>query len=136
MDKRPSSVTVIGVILIVFGGLGLLSSLAFFALKDNPMVQQIMSQAQAQMTVPMSVQIAISLVGSLISIGCGIAVMMRQGWAVYLLTAWALAIIAYGLYASPSLFGILGGLIYWGLILGFLYIPANRAWFAGKSAAT
>ena len=132
MDKRPDSVTVIGIILIVFGGFGLLGSLAFFALKDNPMIQQ----ALAQMQVPVSVQIAISLAGALISIGGGIAVILRQGWAVYLLTAWAVAALGYGFYASPSVLGVLVSLIYWALILVFLFLPANRAWFKGKSAAS
>jgi hypothetical protein len=132
MNARPTSVTVIGWILIVFGICGLLGMLLFAGLMNSPLVQQTMEASR----VPASVQLAVGFAGVAVYLVCGISLLKRQGWARFVYAIWGLASFVYMFLSSPypSLLMIPSAVLYL-VIVFFLFRPAARTYFAGKDSA-
>lgn len=130
MPARPMSVTVVAWILIVFALFGLLGVLFTALLWDTPLVQQTLARVHA----PVPVQAAIGLGGLAIRLACGIALLFRQNWARYLYTGWAVIGLAYAVIASPyTLWLLVPTLIFTLVIVYFLFTPAAKKYFAGKT---
>lgn len=72
--KRPTSVTVIAIIIIVFNGLGLVATLAS---TGNPAVQQ----AYEKMGVSVAFVVGMTLVSSAVFLAAAIGMLMRHNWA-------------------------------------------------------
>ena len=125
--QRPTSLTVIGWILIVFGVFGLLATLM---VTSNPVATRMLEQS----SIPVSVHVAISAIGGLISIACGYGVLKGLGWSRLLYTAWILITAAVTLVSMPfTSFMIVGWLIQ-AVIIFFLFRPEAGAWFGGSGA--
>jgi hypothetical protein len=128
MDNRPTSVTVISVLLIVFGAIGLLGVLAIVGLQDNPMIHD----ALAQVSAPVPVQIAMGSVGVLVSIGTGVACILRKGWMRFVYIGWWVISFIYGYMVNPlSIISVALSVVFFGIVVYFLFTPKARAWFAG-----
>jgi hypothetical protein len=125
--QRPTSLTIIGWVLIVFGTFGLLATLMMPA---NPIATQILEQSP----LPMSVHLAIGAIGALVSITCGYGVLKGLGWSRLLYSAWVLISIAIALASMPfSSFMVVGWVIQ-AVVIFFLFRPDAGAWFGRGSA--
>ncbi len=133
MTARPTSITVIGWILIVFGIFGLLGMLMFAGLMNSPLVHQALEASR----VPVPVQLALGFTGTVVYLVCGISLLKRQGWARFVYAAWGVVSIVYMLLSSPypSLLMIPSVALYV-VIVFFLFRPEARAYFAGRSEPT
>lgn len=131
MSPRPTSVTVVSVILIILGALGLLSPLALIAQRDNPQVQE----AMALNPLPPAAQLTISVVGALVTLVSGIAVLRGQNWARWLFTGWFVLGFAVGLVVSPMKLMLIPGVIINLVLIFLLFRPAANAYFASGGAA-
>ena len=104
--QRPTSVTVFGILNIVFGvigGLGTAASLFLFALpasSNNPMVQII--HENATYAVWLKVSVALGLLSCAMLLAAGIGLLRMKNWA-------RLLSIGYAIYAIG--FGVLGGIV-------------------------
>ena len=130
MNTRPTSVTVIAWLLIVFGLLGVLGSFALVVNPSNPLLLDLLGESKLSLLETMMM----GWIAALARLACGLGLFYRQNGARYLLVAYGFAAIAYGAYASGNLLTtILGGLIFTVLAI-FLFLPKANTWFAEKSA--
>src|SRR3954467_7005397 len=83
MQQRPLSLTIIGWFMIVTGILGLLGML--FTI-NNPMAARVYEQSP----LPMSVHLALGVVGALIAAICGYGVLKGFNWSRFLYVGWSL----------------------------------------------
>lgn len=133
MSTRPTSVTVVSIIIIVLACFGLLSTLLYFAVKDDPMVQQALQGS----AVPGTVQIALGLGSGLIDLICGILLLLRQGWARYVYVILGVANIIYTFATSPyTPFMLVLSTVFFLVVAYFLFTPKARAWFGKRETAT
>lgn len=125
MKSRPTSITVICWILIVMGGISLTSSILSF---HNPMAKQIMSQNPISITI----QYIMMYLGTLIMIGCGIAMLKGQNWARFLYIIWSVIGLGIGIVTSPMKAALIPGIIIFLIVAFLLFRPKAKAFFAGK----
>ena len=131
--NRPTSITVIGWILIVFGVFGLLSVLVILALKDNPIMQQSMTV----IPVALPVQIARGVVGVAVTFACGIGVLRRQNWARFLYVGWKLTTLVYFFIVSPfSPLLTIPSIVFFLILTYFLFEPTATRYFADAAPAS
>jgi hypothetical protein len=120
--QRPTSISIIGWLFIVFAALGLLGTLM---MSSNPIVTQMLAQSP----LPLSVHVAIGFIGSLISAACGYGVLKGMSWSRFLYLGWTVASTIFNFGTMPvtslSLFGLVIPLA----ILFFLFRPAANEWF-------
>lgn len=127
--QRPTSLTVIGWILIVLGAFGLLGALM---VSSNPVAIQMLEQS----SIPVSVHMAMSVIGGLVSIACGYGVLKGLAWSRLLYTGWIVLTAAVTLVSMPfTSFMIVGWLIQ-AVIIFFLFRPEATAWFGGGATAS
>lgn len=127
--QRPTSLTVIGWVLIVLGAFGLLGALM---VTGNPAATQILEQS----SIPVSVHIAISVIGGLVSIVCGYGVLKGLGWSRLLYVAWILITAALTLISMPFTSLMIVGWAIQAVIIFFLFRPEANAWFGGRATAS
>lgn len=135
MAARPTSVTVIGWILIVFAAFGFLSMLMLASLINSPLMQQTLAQNPLP---PMAVLIT-GFVGTVITLLCGLGSLKRWGWVRYVYLVWSAASLLLNFFTSPySKLLMLPSVVLFVAVAVVLFMPASNAWFAGKesSAAT
>ncbi len=123
--QRPTSVTVIGWILLVLGAIGFLGLLCSLG---NPMARQ----AMAASPVPFPVQIALSAVGLGVSIVSGFFLLKGANWARFLYIVWSVAGFAFSLATSPAKLMLVPGIAIFLVIAAFLLAPKASAYFTGK----
>lgn len=129
MQQRPTSLTIIGWLLIVFGAFGVLGTLM---LPNNPIATEMLKQSP----LPLSAHVAIGVIGSLISIVCGYGVLKGLEWSRLVYVGWILISIAVALVSTPFSSLMLLGWLLQAVIIFFLFRPAASAWFGqGNSAA-
>lgn len=123
MEKRPTSITVIAWILIVLGGISLISSTAML---NNPMAKELM----AKNPIPLSIQYTMIYVRLLISIASGIGMLKRQNWARLLYVVWEAIGFLISLFTSPMKTALIPGLIVFIVIVIFLFRPGANQYFS------
>lgn len=121
--KRPTSVTVIAWILIVMGGISMISTAAMI---DNPMVHEAMSQNP----VPIPVQYVISYIGLLIMLVSGISMLRGRNWARVLYVAWSAIAFVFWLATSPMKPAMIPSFVIFLVIVYFLFRPKANEYFA------
>jgi len=124
MKKRPTSVTVISWILIIMGGISLITSTISL---NNPMAKELMSRSP----MPISIQHLMLYMGLLIMIGCGIAMLKGQNWARLLYVIWSIVGFVIGIATSPIKAAMIPGIIIFLIAAFFLFRPKANAYFAG-----
>ena len=123
--QRPTSLTIIGWVLIVLGAFGLLATLLVPA---NPVATAMLEQSP----LPVSVHLAIGAIGALISIASGYGVLKGLGWSRLLYTAWILISVAITLVTMPFTSIMVVGWVLQAVIIFFLFRPEASAWFGGS----
>lgn len=125
--QRPTSLTVIGWVLIIFGAFGLLATAM---LPANPAATQLLEESP----LPMSVHLLIGGVGALISMICGYGILKGLGWSRTVYAGWVLISVAIALFSMPFTWLAAVGWLIQGVIIFFLFRPAANAWFGGGAA--
>lgn len=122
MTKRPTSISVISWILIVTGGISLITTTAMI---NNPDVQDMM----AKTPIPIPVQYAMSYVGLLVTILSAVAMLKGANWARYLYVIWNLVGFVIGMATSPMKAAMIPSLVVFLVIAFFLFRPKATAFF-------
>lgn len=128
MDTRPTSVTVIAWLLIAFGILGFLGSLALMANTSNPLLLNVFGTAHLSLMET----IIVGWIATLARLACGVGLLYRQNGARYLLVAYGAAVLAYGGYTSGNALTVIPGGIILAVVVVFLFLPKANAWFGKK----
>jgi len=124
MKHRPTSITVISWILIIMGGISLITSTISL---NNPMAKELMSRS----IMPISIQYLMIYVGLLIMIVCGIAMLKGQNWARLLYVIWSIIGFVIGIATSPMKAAMIPGIVIFLIAVFFLFRPKANVYFAG-----
>ncbi|HEX3659418.1 MAG TPA: hypothetical protein VHV55_26760 [Pirellulales bacterium] len=132
MNARPTSVTVVSVILIVIGMLSLFSTFMIIVQRNDPLVQQ----AMAANPLPPQAQIAMGFVGALVMLISGIAMLRAQGWGRWLFTGYIALAFVVGIVTSPVKLLLIPSAILNLILIFFLFRPAASAYFGPSEAVS
>lgn len=102
--QKPTSLTVIGVIIVIFGALGLIGMGNLFLLKDNPDFQAALEAAP----LPLEAQIALGLVSSVLTLVAGVGILTGKNWGRWLYVTVAIAGILISVGTNPTAPGLVG----------------------------
>lgn len=127
--ERPTSLTVIGWLLIVFGAFGLFGTAM---LPSNPMATEVLASSP----LPLSAHLAIGAIGGIISLACGYGVLKGLGWSRLLYAGWCIIGVILSLYSMPFNSIMLLSWLLQAVIIFFLFRPAANAWFGGTATAS
>lgn len=127
MKTRPISITIIGWYLLVAGTLGLFNTLwsTVRLLRGNSALEAALREA----SVPISVQLTVSFVASLVALVCGYFTLQGRGWARSLYLVVTLGIIVFHAATSPFGMMTLPGLVILAVVAYFLFRPAAGEFF-------
>ena len=128
MQTRPTSITVICWILIVMGGILLFTSLLSL---NNPEAKEIMGRNP----IPVSIQFMMLYVGTIVMIGCGIAMLKGQNWARMLYISWSIFGLIIGIVTAPMKSSLIPGIVIFMIAAFFLFRPNATAFFKGKGSS-
>ena len=125
--NRPKSITVVAWILVV---LGTVPGIATLFTLNNPVFIEQMNKGNF----PVSLQIALGIIGYLILLVSGIFILRAKNWARWLYTGWG----AIGVVATPFNIGIslilLPGTIKYLIIVYFLFTKKANIYFKNAQA--
>jgi len=128
MKKRLTSVTVAAWILIVTGGISLITTTAMI---NNPMVLNSMNKSPF----PIPIQYAFTYIGLLITLVSGIAMLKQHNWARLLYVIWSVIGFLVGLATSPMKAAMIPGLIIFIVITFFLFRPRANEYFSSSESS-
>ena len=123
MKKRPTSISVIAWILIVMGGISLITITVAI---NNPMVRDIMNKGP----IPIPLQYAMTYLGLLIMIVSGIAMLKGCNWARFLYVIWTIIGFLVGITTSQMTAAMIPGFVVFLIIAFFLFRPKANAFFS------
>ncbi len=125
--QRPTSLTIIGWLLILFGAFGLISQLT---MQNNPAVQQMLAESP----LPPSAHLALGVIGGLVGIVSGFGILKGLNWSRYLYVGWGVIGLLISFLTMPFTSFLLLGLVMLGVFAFFLFRPAANAWFTRETA--
>jgi len=129
MVYRPTSVTVIGWLILVFGILGSLSIPMMFVIR-SPAV----AEAMAKNLMPIPIQYAIAIVGVGVQLVSGYFILCGKNWARLLYVIWSAFGLANGFFSTQMKIAMSPSIVIFFLIAFFLFRPDANAFFAGGGA--
>jgi hypothetical protein len=125
MEKRPTSMTVISILLIVFTLLGIYG---LITAGTNP----IMTKMLTQMHVSLPLYEAYGALGIVISLACAYGIFKGLPWSRVLYLAWGIVGLIVGLYISPIKAALVLSLIFLVVICAFLWTNTANDWFSAR----
>jgi len=128
MPTRPTSVTVVAWLLMLFTGFSLLMSLAMIG---NPAVQELARQSP----LPLWLQYVLQGAGTIVVVVSALAMLKGRNWGRYLYVGWSLAGLAVTLATSPFKWAVIPGALMLAVFSFFLFWPPAARWFAQSAAA-
>ena len=132
MRTRPTSITVIAWILILMGGLTLVTTtLMFDTIMNNPVARELMSKSP----VPVSVQYAMTYVGLLVMLVSGVAMLMGQNWGRWLYVVGTALGFLIGILTSPLKGAMIPGFVVFVVLTFFLFRPKANTYFSDQESA-
>jgi hypothetical protein len=138
MRTRPASITVIAWILILMGGISLVtmtlminSGMIDKVMIDNPAARELIGKSP----IPISVQYAISYVGFLIMIVSGVAMLKGQNWGRWLYVVGTALGFLFGIMTSPLKEMMIPGFVVFVVVTFFLFRPKANNYFSGTESA-
>lgn len=130
MVSRPTSITVIGWLLIIISILSALGYLSIALQQNDPQVQEALKTSP----LPAPVQFGIMVAGIAIQFACGYAMLGGKNWARVLYIAWTLLGMCVALFTAPEKLLLLPGVAIFSVIIFFLYRPTANAFFAADGS--
>lgn len=124
--NRPTSLTIIGWLLIVMGIFGLISQLT---MQDNPAVQQVIAESP----LPASVHMILGIIGAIVGVVSGYGVLKGMNWSRFLYVGWSAVGLVIGLLTTPFTSIMVLSLVFVGVFAFFLFRPAANDWFNGQA---
>lgn len=126
--QKPTSLTVIGVIIIIFGVLGGVSAASILAFKDDPNFAPMLEQ------LPLSPEahVGIGVIGAVLTVAAGVGVLMGKNWGRWLYVVLSLFNVVFGVAINPNAQGLISavfGLLILGIISYFLFRARENAYF-------
>jgi len=125
MEKRPVSLTVIAVILIIFSVLGLIGSVAMGMLPGSAMNLQ-------QLHVPLMVLRVLGAIAAIINLAVAYGILKGLPWSRVLYLVCGLLNLGFNAYALPTKGGVVFGLVVLVVICVFLWTNAANDWFQAR----
>jgi hypothetical protein len=125
MEKRPTSMTVIGILLIV---LTLLGIYGLITAGTNPMMTKMLTQ----MHVSLPLYEAYGALGIVISLACAYGIFKGLPWSRVLYLAWGIVGLIVGLYISPIKAALVLSLIILVVVCAFLWTNTANDWFSAR----
>lgn len=126
--QRPTSLTIIGWLLIIIAAFGLISQLT---MQGNPVAQQLLAESP----MPAWFHLALGIVGAVVSATCGYGVLKGLNWSRYLYVGWSLIGLLIGYLTVPFTSIMLLSLLFLAVFAFFLFRPAANGWFTDQAAA-
>lgn len=125
MEKRPTSITVIAIVLLLFT---LLGAVGLVTATSNPE----MTKMLAQMHMSLPVYEAYGALGIIINLICVYGIWNGQPWSRVLYLAWGIIGLIVSFYISPIKAAIVLGLIILVIVCVFLWTNTANDWFQAR----
>jgi len=125
MQQRPTSMTVIAVLLVIFalfGAYGLISA------GTNP----VMTKMLTQMHVSLPLYQAYGALGIIISLACAYGIWKGLPWSRVLYLVWGIIGLVVGFYISPIKAAVVVSLVFLVIICAFLWTNTANDWFQAR----
>ena len=125
MENRPTSMTVIGVLLIIFALFGLYG---LVMAGSNPMMAQMLTQ----MHMSLLMYQAYAAVGLVVSLLCAYGIFKGLPWSRVLYLLWGIIGLVVGMYISPIKATLVLSLVFLVIICGFLWTNTANDRFSAR----
>ena len=125
--QRPTSLTVIAWLLIVFGAFGVISQLL---MGDNPIAQKMLAESPF----PKTVHMAMGIIGAVVSLASGYGILKGLNWSRYLYMGWGIVGLVFGFLTTPFTSILLISVLFLAVFAFFLFRPAANAWFGAAGS--
>jgi hypothetical protein len=132
MRTRPTSITVIAWILILMGGISLVTTtLMINTVMTSPAVRELLSKSP----IPVPVQYVITYVGLLIMLVSGVAILKGQNWGRWLYVIGTAVGFLIGIITSPLKGAMIPGFVIFVVVSFFLFRPKASKYFSDTESA-
>jgi hypothetical protein len=133
MRTRPASITVIAWILILLGGISLVTTALMIdkIMIDNPAARELISKSP----IPVPVQYAMTYVGLLIMLVTGVAMLKGQNWGRWLYVVGTTVGFLIGIITSPLKEAMIPGFVFFVVVSFFLFRPKANKYFSDTESA-
>jgi hypothetical protein len=132
MRKRPTSITVVAWILILMGGISLISTtLTIDTVMNNPAARELMSKS----AIPVQVQYAMTYVVLLVMLVAGVAILKGQNWGRWLYVIGTALGFLIGIMTSPLKEAMIPGFVVFVVVTFFLFRPNANKYFSDQESA-
>jgi hypothetical protein len=132
MRTRPTSITVIAWILIVMGGLSLITTtLTINTVMDSPAARELISKSP----IPVPVQYAMTYAVLLVMLVSGVAMLKGQNWGRWLYVVGTALGFLIGIMTSPVKEAMIPGFIVFVVVTFFLFRPKANEYFSDQESA-
>jgi len=132
MRTRPTSITVIAWILILMGGISLVTTtLMINPVMNNPAIRELMSKSP----VPVPVQYAMTYVALLVMLVSGVAMLKGQNWGRWLYVVGTALSFLIGIVTSPLKGAMIPGFVVFVMVTFFLFRPKANTYFSDQESA-
>ena len=125
MATRPTSMTVIGCLLVIFSLFGIYG---IVSINSNPMAANMLSQ----MHVSLALYQAWGALGLIINLACAYGIFKGQPWGRVLYLVWGIIGLIVSVYISPVKAAVVLGLIFLVIICAFLWTNTANDWFQAR----
>ena len=125
MVKRPTSLTVIAVLLIILTLLGLVS---VFMIGKMPGTEE----ALQKMHVSLMVLQVMGVIGTIVNLIAAYGILKGLPWSRVLYVAWGIIGLVFGAYTAPTKGGLVVSLIILVVISVFLWTNSANDWFQAR----
>jgi hypothetical protein len=125
MGKRPSSITVIGALLLIFTLIGLVGLV--MAGSNAAMAEQI-----TKMHISLPLYLAYGTLGILINLACVYGIFKGLPWSRVLYLGWGIIGLVVGFYIAPMKASIVLGLVLLVVVCAFLWTNTANDWFQAR----
>src|SRR5262245_33240900 len=125
---RPTSVTVAARIVLLMGGIsmGTMTLVITSGMIDDPAARELISKSPS----PVPVQYAITYIGLLIMLVCGVAMLKGQNWGRWLYVVGTAAGFLIGVITSPLKQAMIPGFVVFVVLTFFLFRPQANRYFS------
>ena len=125
MEKRPTSMTVIGWLLIVASLFGIYS---IATINSNPIAANMLQQ----MHITPALFQAWSAIGLIVNLCCAYGILKGQPWSRVLYLVWGILGLVVNVYISPIKATVVLGIVFLVVLCAFLWTNTANDWFQAR----